>query len=72
MFHSTYKGTKSCLGGLDDTVRLGKEIYGIIQPVISDITGNDLSGASRHVRRGLTGYDTMKEVITGHGQVEDA
>ena len=62
-----YNHTKNFLGKVDHAVKVGKQIYSALEPVINHYaSGYGARAINNHVMKGLSGYESLRNKVIDH------
>ena len=63
LISSGYNTATSFLGDIDVTLKYGKQIYGIVKPILEEITNTNLSGIDKTLIKGLNTYENVRNRV---------
>ena len=59
-----YGFTKNIFNNVDSSVRLFKNVYSTLQPVIEDVLGSDAAKTgNKYIKQGLSGYEDIRNKV---------
>ena len=66
-FHNAYHQTRNFFGNVDNAVKMGKRVYQVLEPMISQYAGaNNYNATHNGVMRGLSGYESLRNKVVEH------
>ena len=63
MANKAYRYEKGLAKDIDQGVRTFKDVYSVLNPALSSMFGDHMKGVSKHVMKGLTGYENIKNQV---------
>jgi hypothetical protein len=60
---SGIRRTKNVLSNVDSAFRTGKDIYDIVEPIISNIAPDTTKNLNKHVKKGITDYENLRNKV---------
>ena len=58
-----YSTTKNVLTDIDSGIRVAKQIYSIVSPVLQSTLGDNYHKTNKYVMKGLSGYDQLRSKV---------
>ena len=59
-----YGFTKNIFNNVDSSVRLFRNVYSTLQPVIEDVLGSDAAKTgNKYIKQGLSGYEDIRNKV---------
>ena len=63
MANKAYRYGKGFAKDIDQGVRTFKDVYSVLNPALSSMFGDHMKGVNKHVMKGLTGYENIKNQV---------
>ena len=63
MANRAYSYGKNLVRDIDQGVRTFKDVYSIANPALTSLLGDHMKGVNKHVMKGLSGYENIKNQV---------
>ena len=63
MANRVYSYGKNLVKDIDQGVRTFKDVYSIANPALTSLLGDHMKGVNKHVMKGLSGYENIKNQV---------